>query len=450
MIDVPLCVDMNQRFVGSPSESLRRATQVGPPMEAVFAAEGTAAFRVRAARECLDTVCGLRAYRQPLAGETWQTPERSERRLLAQVNGIIGMGPAALGDVIERSLDPDIPDPDRVFASVFVLCCVLDRHWLGHAVRILVETSRRSTAETSAATEALGLGPNPAICEFVLPLLDSPDACLRAAAIRVLSFRDGLPEDAWRRAMQDDDASVLIAACLSPLDRYDARACSELLRPMLYRPDEQLVAAALRSGVSMRWAPARQRAIEIIDGETAFADAALYLVLFGNPSDAERVAGLLNGAASRPAIRAAGYFGDPRLVPRLIDLTDAPGQGEAVAAEAAMAVWRITGIPMQTPADVGAIDAHWRRLAPMLDLSARHRIGRLFGPDVLLDLLLEGPPTRPERSIAYLELVSVGGRGVPRFSCHDFVGVQAGALRRIGEWCARGRQRSSASGGSSD
>ena len=61
--------------------------------------------------------------------KTWLIPAASERRLLAQVNVIIALGPLALDHVRELALDPDVPDPGRVFAVLMVLGCVEDHDW---------------------------------------------------------------------------------------------------------------------------------------------------------------------------------------------------------------------------------------------------------------------------------------------------------------------------------
>lgn len=66
---------------------------------------GTTAYRQQAVTECLDTAAVLRAYREPLEGETWLIPSGSERRLLAQANVIIALGPQALAQVAALSLD---------------------------------------------------------------------------------------------------------------------------------------------------------------------------------------------------------------------------------------------------------------------------------------------------------------------------------------------------------
>src|SRR5947207_704284 len=97
----PRCVDVAARFVGAPALDLPITLALSGALSGVFAAEGTAGFRRRAVRECFDSLTILRAYREPLAGETWTTPRRSEVRLLAQVEAILCLGDPALTQVAD-------------------------------------------------------------------------------------------------------------------------------------------------------------------------------------------------------------------------------------------------------------------------------------------------------------------------------------------------------------
>ncbi|MET0210195.1 MAG: hypothetical protein ABW220_14220, partial [Burkholderiaceae bacterium] len=108
LVDVPRCVALDAVQVAAPS--LTAVSRTG--WRAAFGGEGanvrgagTLLFRQRVVEECLDTIAVLRSYREPQVEETWRTPSASERRLLAQANVILGMGPAALTQILRLALD---------------------------------------------------------------------------------------------------------------------------------------------------------------------------------------------------------------------------------------------------------------------------------------------------------------------------------------------------------
>ena len=131
LLDAPDCLDGPRCDVGPPAPS---QVAGGPWHHALADATqpdaGTAAFRRRATTECLDTLAALRAFREPLPNETWQTPYASECRALAQVNAIVGLGPSSMQHAVDHALDPDLPDPGRVFAVLLTLGCVAGARWL--------------------------------------------------------------------------------------------------------------------------------------------------------------------------------------------------------------------------------------------------------------------------------------------------------------------------------
>ena len=150
---------------------------------------GTLAFRKRAVRECLDTVAVLRAYREPLPDEVWTVPLASERRMLAQVNAILALGQPALRQVVDLAIDADLPDPGRVFAALLTLGCVAGPAWQQPMLSVFVAAVQRNAAEGAAAVEALSLAPNVEVLQGLVTMMSDDRPPVRAAVVRVLSYR---------------------------------------------------------------------------------------------------------------------------------------------------------------------------------------------------------------------------------------------------------------------
>ena len=433
----PRCVDVAARFVGAPAPDLPMTLALSGALSRVFAAEGTASFRRRAVRECFDSLTILRAYREPLAGETWTTPRRSEVRLLAQVEAILCLGDPALTQVADLTFDPDIADPDAVFAALFTLGCVQGEAWLQPLSELFAQAVARSKADAAAAIEAVCLSPNRGVDKFVKALLGRPEPALRAAAVRVLAYRWTLTAAAWREAMADADSAVLAAACLAPVHAYETEDCQAPLAAALYSRHAAVVRGALRCGVALRLPVARQRALELARDELDSSQAVLYLALFGSVGDARVLHDCLDrfetGPAALLAVRAAGVLGTLSLLDALVERLRGAATDDPLRPELASALHAATGLDPNAD-DVAGLDRDWQALRARAVAVARLRAGRPFEPRVLRDLLYEGPGQRAERSQLYLELSAFSRHGLPRLNCYDFVATQESALPHIDAW----------------
>jgi hypothetical protein len=254
MTRLPACLSVE--LLGAPPPSLRIVATGG--WRASFgvagpgpAAGGTAAFRRRAAEECLDLAGLLREYRVPEPEEPWMAPERSEERLLAQVNAIVGLGTDAIDHVAALAIDPDVPDPGRVFGALFVLGCIAEDAWRNELRRIFETAVSRHPEEGAAAVEALCLSPRSDLAAIAKGWLRHERPALRAAAVRVLAFRWELAEEDWDLAAQDEHPSVVAASTAAPVHRYDPARVERGLQKALRSGLDPLVGSALRAGASM-------------------------------------------------------------------------------------------------------------------------------------------------------------------------------------------------------
>jgi hypothetical protein len=432
MFDVPHCVDVDVVFVGAP------AVRVPPDRGwrgawSDWASDGgTDAFRRRAVHQCLDTVAVLRGYREPMAGETWLLPAESEQRLLAQVSAILAVGAPALQTVAGLALDADLPDPGRVFASVFVLGCVAGGAWLPALGRIFTEAVRRDPLEAAAAVEAACLAPHPGIAEVVQPMLEAPEAALRSAAVRVLAFRGSLGAAAWERALRDPQPRVVLSALSGPLRGFDPEPSELALSRVLEGGGEPLVRAALRCGASLRLRATHAWAWSLASRDPSFAEAALALALHGDLADALRLRTLLQGAQRGHAVQAIAVLGSAALLPDLLDLLASP---DAVGPERALVQRAIAAITGWPEVEAPQLRRAWSERGPAFSRAVRYRRGKPLDA-VHLHGLLADPAgrAREERQQVYLELCGWTQGLLPRFSPYDFVGVQQRALRRLRAW----------------
>jgi hypothetical protein len=435
LLDVPRCLRVDACYVGTPAEPIIDRGGSWPALGAALDAGGTAAFRRRAVHECLDTAAVLRAYREPLDGETWTTPAESEQRLLAQISAIVALGRPALKQVADLALDHDLPDPGRVFAALLVFGCVHGAKWATTARDIFVQAVVRNPQEMAAAVEASCLGANDDIAHSLAPFLRHEHPLLRASVVRVLAFRGALKQKDWHAAICDPDTQVVAAAAAAPLQSYARDHCEPMLLGVLIRQKEQLTRSVLQAGVALASAAVHDHAVQIARSDPSWANALQCVAMFGSMPDARLIAASLDGSQPLAALHAAGTLGAAALTPDLLALAECASVPEVQAA-ARHAAERITALGFGQARDSAECRRLWASRARGFDVGVRYRAGRPFGTGVLRDQLNSGPHAREHRQQTYLELVAATEGRVPRFSAYDFVGAQRRALRRIDEWLA--------------
>jgi hypothetical protein len=435
LLDVPRCLNLDACFVGAPRPvAPKRNSWMRAPEPAE---NGTEVFRRRATQECLDTVAVLRAYREPLPGETWLLPAGSERRLLAQVNAILALGSNAVHQVASVAIDNDLPEPGRVFAALFVLGCVEGGAWLPNIRDTFVKAVTRHAAEAAAAVEALSLAPNPLLPTCIEPLLSDERPRLRAAALRVMAYRGEVTEAVWQAAMRDTDTVVLAAATAVPLGAYDPEACDQALRALLEHDNEIIVRNALRAGLGIRSQSAYSRCLALVDSRPGWADAARCLAMFGFISDAQRIRTLLQGVHWLHGVHAAAVLGSVTLVPDLLNALERIDLTPQQSTEVKSALIAITGLPFGKASDATEARQLWERESTGFRADARYRIGLSLDLPYLLQALSAPNGARNARQDTYLEMQAVTDSRLPRFNAYDFVGNQLASLRRIEQWLAR-------------
>ena len=440
LIDVPRSLDVDAWYVGAPRTQPVAASDHRDRWRAGLI-EGTAAYRRQAVRECLDIIGVLRDYRPPEPGETWLTPAASERRLLTQINAIIALGADALEQVIDVSIDPDVPDAPRVFGSLLVLGCTAGSSWVEGIVEIFVRASERTTAEASAAVEACGLSPNADLDGALQALSEHENPRVRAGAVRAGAFRGTLPESHWHAAMRDRESEVVIAAMQARLGNYDRASCERALEPWYGSENAGIARFALRAGLTLRLRSARAAATDIVRRDPAWAEAATSLAMFGYLGDGKLIREVMDSPVVRSGIVAAAVLGSIELLPDLLALFCQRDGADDVRLLSAQAITTITGIPA-IEANPEAVASLWKERAPSFSPRVRYRAGEPLTAELLLRVLRTPHLSRRDRQDAYVELSAMTESAVPRFSPHDFVGVQLQALATIQRWLTQGQRGS--------
>lgn len=420
-LDNPICANPDEYFVGDPA----RLSSDG-------AESATLALRDQATIECLDTVSVLRVYRKPLAGETWWTPLKSERRLLTQVDALIGLGARALDKVHALAFDPDVPDPNRLFAAAFALGCASGQRWRKSVISLLLRVAERTPPERMAVTEALCLSPNRELIEDLRPLTDHVSHAVRATAVRALGYHGVLGEEAWHRALEDPEIAVAEAAATAFLHTYDKEACKRALQLIMETSDEKLMRVVLKAGLTLRSNAAYHCAVNLSQSAPAWADCLRCVAMFGHKSDVARIQSLLETQDSAVALEAAGYLGYIDLIPALFAFIERSEAGSPAALQASQAIWMTTGLSCNTIEQLEATRKNWQQIFAPYARDVRYRLGKPLS-QMLLAELLNGPVfSRVARQDLYRELLGSTLYDAPRFSPYDFIGEQRNSLSNIG------------------
>ena len=432
-LDSPICVSEEPRFVGEPKPLETRPEGMwGAKSSASWS--GTLLFRDQSTVECLDTASVLRTYRKPLPGETWLTPLKSERRLLAQVDAIIGLGERAMTQVEALAFDPDVPDPNRLFAAAFTLGCIDSARWMHSVVSILIRAAERTSAELDAVTEALCLSPNRQIGTALEPLLAHELLAVRVAAVRVMGYRGILPEESWQSAIASGDAALIASALKAMPHKFRADTCRSALLPLFGHDNEHILRLALNAGLQLRSRAAYECAIRISDTDPSRADSLRFAALFGCWADVARVRSVMAGGEALVGIKSAGILGYIDLIPDLFAILETAPEGSNMALRAGEAIWTISGLPCRNLSEVAGARQFWTDHAHEYERRARYRLGQFLSTNLLQEQLSVGSWSRKDRQQMYSELMAATHCAVPAFSAFDFVGTQRLALQSVDRW----------------
>ncbi|WP_170320038.1 hypothetical protein [Polyangium spumosum] len=334
-----------------------------------------------------------------------------ERRLLCQIDAIVASGPRALHHVASDGYERQ-DDPWRSFGTT-----ITARAFDGDDARRLVSWMINRLPDDAAeharlVAEALALTGDPARCALGQDLRGSARPIARAIGIWFFAARGALTDEDVRRSLADESKLVRAAALDACAAQPEAarRAFVPALRSALVSEERANAFRAARQLAVLGDVEVR-RAFEDGDVSARLGPLVgeLYL-LAGRPEDAASAdAFFTRQTPSPPLLSAAGRWGSPAVLPRLLQcLAD---EELSSAAADALAVMLGPALPPEEVRDAGA----WRRVigSMRLDSSTRIRRGLPYSLAAVADECASGALSRLELAGRVDELRARLGRPEP-------------------------------------
>jgi hypothetical protein len=389
------------------------------------------------ARACFEDLAGLGNNRRPEPDALWYRP-RTEERLLARVDAVLACGEWVLPRLIKMIEDRPAPDPQMVWAALFVCGSVAGPDMRDQMMRLVATAPLKLPPMRLRVADALALAPHPGIDEALRPLLRARESFRREVAVVVLGRRGALTIAEVLDACNDRSRPVARAA-VRALGRTPGDVPPPVWRTLLASDDMEIAEAAMSAAILHRSELGARRAAELLmEGRAWFGEAALHAAV---GLDERTGFGVMRASAEKQAamklMAAFGWFGHIEAVPWLIEQL---GAGGAVAEAAVGALHRITGAGLtkddpepeyehgdlpfvRAPArplpvvgllpEPGPWDAWWRKYRGEARAGTRYRHGHVWAPeDNLWDM--EDPLSDTiTRRFCYLELVARTGVTLP-------------------------------------
>jgi hypothetical protein len=431
----------------------------------------------RVVRDCLEEVAGLSTLRTPSPLETWVDQEPFEARLLANLDAFVSFGAVGLPCVTLFHAESAVPDVGRGFVVAFGLGCLRGTDSVATAVATLKQSPPE---EYPGFIDGFVLASSPAIDSELVGLLEQADPGLQGVAVEVLGARGSLPDAAVPGLVTRADG-LLQARVARALGRSTSREIAiPWLQELLGRsPGDELFLACIESLLRRGHGAGRDllRSVLATPAATVRHDGAGWLLaLSGRREDHELLTAQLRVAPTPRLVRGLGRFGHVDALPLLIGLLQCGD--EPVVEAAAEALERITaaglyeelqvpwgdGEPpkasfLPTPSmptrtvrvvvrDANRWKGWWSATANRLDARFKHRAGRPFTVDQIVEELAAHGTRPAERAEAALEMSLALGED-HGFSTADWVARQRDVLARLlveaqraklppGAWCFSG------------
>ncbi len=411
------------------------------------------------ARGCLEDLGTLGRQRRPMDDEPWWAP-RTEARLLTRVDALAACGEAVLPWLVRLLEERPIPDTEYTWAMVLLFASLAGDDAIDQAMRIARLTPVELPDLRDALADAFTHAPHPGVAEHLAPWLDDRRAGRRVVALTALARRGALSLAQVEAHLQDFDADVVRAA-VEALAYVPEELPRPILLGVLYHPDDAVLTAALDLAARRGSAHALERAKELLaEGSPDRGDAAMHVAIASDEAGLALLHG--DGPMTEGRCEALGWYGHAASVGALLHALET---GEKpVAAKAAEALWRITGValtdedpdpeldeepfgeafwtddalpacPESLSVKRAVWEAWWAKRAEKVDRTARWRYGRRWRVCDLVRGLASRESWPRERRWSALELVARTGSRHP-FDAWRFLPQQ---LAQIDTWRASAR-----------
>lgn len=426
-------------------------------VETVFGVAPPAALVVfERARGFFDDIGMMSLMRRPVPDSVWFHYETIEQRMLARVDAILACGTWVLPRLIQLLEDRPIPDPEMLWASIFVLGCVHGDDTRDQIERQLRLVPADDEVLLDAAADALRHAPHRGIEPMMRRWLESPLQHRLRLAIRVLGHRRATMVDTLRPYLRSDDPRIL-AETLAALERVPGDLEPRELDAGLFAGSEPLFRTAAETATARGFSLGVSEAVARLRRGQVSGSAAMLVAIAGDEAALEI---LLDAAATSPTpevFAALGWYGSVAAVPFLL------GRLEAGEAAALIALQRITGaslsaedptVPELAREELPFLRLRWIAPAPEPPLSAdiapwadwwmryghgkadphvRYRWGHRWSTRDNLFELERAVSSPAERRTAWLELCARTGGTLP-FEHDAFIVRQRAQIRSWAEY----------------
>lgn len=374
--------------------------------------------------------------RRPGAFSVWSHYETLEQRMLARVDALLACGTWVLPRLIQLLEDRPIPDPELLWASIFVLGSIDGddtRDQIERQLRLLPDDDE---SLFDAAADALRFVPHRGVEAILRRWLESPRPTQQRLAVRALGRRRATMVDTLRPYLMSGDDAI-VAETLAALELVPGELEPRELDVGLVSRDERLFRAAAETATARGFSIGAREASARLRRRAVSDSAAMLLALTGGEDALES---LLDAAATSPSpavFAALGWYGSVAAMPFLL------GRLEAGETAALLGLQRITGASLSEEepvvpeyaeeerpfvrgrwvapaqvfplsADIGLWGDWWMRYGHgVADPRVRYRWGHVWSTrDDLHEL--EGALSSPaERRAAHLELCARTGGTLP-------------------------------------
>ncbi|MBX3276028.1 MAG: hypothetical protein KF729_37600 [Sandaracinaceae bacterium] len=377
-------------------------------------------------------------------GDIWHQLEPVERRLNARVDSILAHGVELIPRLIQLLEDRPVPDPELLWAAVFLLGCIDGDDTRDQILRLVQIAPLDDEEHFEPLADVLTLVPHWGVERFARQWLGSPDPHRVALGLRVLGMRRATVVETALPFLSHDHPRVVEEAARA-LERVSGELREDDLRIALRHDDPVIFAAALETAIVRGFRGAVLEAEYRLKRGANLPHAALMLALTSDEKELDLVFALAATDPSPMVFETLGWLGQTSIVPFLLGrLRD----GDVAAVRA---LQRLTGASLTKditvrlyPAedrpfqrdhfvepphelvlsdDADVWEAHWERWGAPAREDRRYRFGHEWTTRDDYWEMAEGYAADRERRLAYLELCARSGGSLP-FDPHAWVAWQ--------------------------
>lgn len=408
-----------------------------------------------------EDIATMSSMRKADAGDVWHELAPVEHRMLARVDAILACGVWILPRLIQLLEDRPVPDPEMLWAALFMLGCIEGDDTRDQMVRLIRITPLDDDELFDAVADVLSVVPHRGIEGVLRGWLVSDDPYSTALAAHVLGRRRATMVQTLLPLLGHAHPRVLEETARA-LETVPGELHETDLRDVIRHADPRVFAAGAECAVVRGFRSGVTEAEYRLRRGDKLPRAALLVALTSDEEALDLVFSLAATAPSHEVFEALGWLGATSIVPFLLGRL---GDGEV---SAVTALQRLTGASLteEDPyrhfaeearpfsrahfvappfepflsEDAAVWGAFWEEHGPNAVEHTRYRFGHAWTTEDNLYEMVEMPASTRCRRLAYLELCARAGGGFP-FDPNAFVPHQWTAIRRWQEYLGESHSR---------